>query len=284
LKWRLERRNLAAHFCIEQMSLGKWFSMKAKILVVDDQIGALTLIGIILERGGFEVLKAIDARRAVALLDEVTPDLIIADVMLPDMDGIELCRQLRDRQDTQNTPLLLLSARHDSETILRGIEAGATDYISKPILHHDLAHKVRMMLENNANQMARVDVPPKPSIPARTPFSLEDETESPPRVMTLGALTIYFGRYQIHVRGQVIDLTPAEYDLLVYVAAHRGQPVSCQELAREVRGLPLAEAQACAIIRPHFSNLRRKLREVGQNASLIENENRLGYRIGIDVK
>lgn len=123
--------------------------MKRDILVVDDEIGALTLIGIMLERGGFNVLKARDAKAALAVLDENNPDLIILDVMMPGMDGIELCQVIRAREDTSKTPVLILSARGDAESIIRGIEAGANDYLPKPILHHDLVSRVRSMLGQN---------------------------------------------------------------------------------------------------------------------------------------
>jgi DNA-binding response OmpR family regulator len=127
-------------------------SMKKHVLVVDDEIGALTLIGIMLERGGFGVLKAKDARSALQVLDETTPDLIILDVMMPGMDGIELCGVIRKRDTTHKTPVLILSARGDAESIIRGIEAGANDYLPKPILHHDLVSKVRSMLGQSANE------------------------------------------------------------------------------------------------------------------------------------
>ncbi|HUN09654.1 MAG TPA: response regulator [Aggregatilineales bacterium] len=123
--------------------------MKKHILVVDDEIGALTLIGIMLERGGFGVLKAKDARQALSVLDQNAPDMIILDVMMPGMDGIELCKVIRGRQDVPQTPILILSARGDAESIMRGIEAGANDYLPKPILHHDLVAKVRNMLGQN---------------------------------------------------------------------------------------------------------------------------------------
>lgn len=120
--------------------------MKRHILVVDDEIGALTLIGIMLERGGFDVLKARDAQAALAVLEETVPDLIILDVMMPGMNGIELCQVIRQRPPTTKTPVLILSARGDAESIIKGIEAGANDYLPKPILHHDLVSKVRSML------------------------------------------------------------------------------------------------------------------------------------------
>jgi DNA-binding response OmpR family regulator len=120
--------------------------MKRQILVVDDEIGALTLIGIMLERGGFNVLKARDGTAALALLDETTPDLIILDVMMPGMDGITLCSAVRERESTTKTPIIILSARGDAESIIKGIEAGANDYLLKPILHHDLVSKIRTIL------------------------------------------------------------------------------------------------------------------------------------------
>lgn len=120
--------------------------MKKTILVVDDEIGALTLIGIMLERGGFDVLKAKDADAALAILDQNTPDLIILDVMMPAIDGIELCGMIRKRKDTASTPVLILSARGDADSVMRGMEAGANDYLPKPILHHDLVSKVRSIL------------------------------------------------------------------------------------------------------------------------------------------
>jgi len=119
-----------------------------RILVVDDEIGALTLIGIMLERGGFEVLKAKDAQQALEVLDHQQTDLIILDVMMPgDMDGIDLCRKLRERPDTRQQPILILSARGDAKSVMSGMDAGASDYLPKPILHHDLVAKVRRMLD-----------------------------------------------------------------------------------------------------------------------------------------
>ncbi len=127
--------------------------MKRHILVVDDEIGALTLIGIMLERGGFGVSKARDAKTALELLDSLTPDLIILDVMMPGMNGIDLCQLIRKREATRRTPVLILSARGDSKSVIQGIEAGANDYLPKPILHHDLVSKVRSMLVQSVSEI-----------------------------------------------------------------------------------------------------------------------------------
>lgn len=124
--------------------------MKKNVLVVDDEIGALTLIGIMLERGGFNVIKAQNADAALAVLDQNLPDLIILDVMMPGTDGIELCGIIRNRPDTHEIPVLILSARGDADSVMKGMEAGANDYLPKPILHHDLVAKVRAILSQPA--------------------------------------------------------------------------------------------------------------------------------------
>ncbi len=121
--------------------------MKDTVLVVDDEIGALTLIGIMLERGGFDVVKAKDGRTALTTLEKTNPSLIILDVMMPGMSGIDLCAEIRKRPGTTETPILILSARNDADSIMRGMEAGANDYLPKPILHHDLVTKVRNMIQ-----------------------------------------------------------------------------------------------------------------------------------------
>jgi DNA-binding response OmpR family regulator len=122
--------------------------MTTRIMVVDDEVGALTLIGIMLERGGFEVLKANDAYAALDMLRQTTPDMFILDVMMPGMDGIQLCREIRAAPATGATPILILSARGDADAVSMGIEAGANSYLSKPILHHDLITKVQEILNS----------------------------------------------------------------------------------------------------------------------------------------
>jgi DNA-binding response OmpR family regulator len=120
--------------------------MKHTVLVVDDEIGALTLIALMLERAGFSVLKARDASVALMILDQQTPDIVILDVMMPGIDGIELCRQIRKRELTATTPILILSARGDGESVMKGMAAGANAYLAKPIMNNNLVEKTREML------------------------------------------------------------------------------------------------------------------------------------------
>ena len=122
-------------------------NMAKQIMVVDDDAGALVLVDIMLRRGGFIVLKAHGALAALDMLEETTPDLFILDLMMPGMNGIELCRQIRARLQTSRTPVIILSAHCEAQNVEKGFEAGANDYLSKPILHHDLVTKVRSMLD-----------------------------------------------------------------------------------------------------------------------------------------
>ena len=120
--------------------------MPKQVMVVDDEIGALALIAIILERNGYAVVKAQGGPVALDLLDKTTPDLFVLDVMMPEMDGIELCERIRARSSTAATPIIMLSARTDQESIDRALQIGANDYLSKPVFQHALVSKVALAL------------------------------------------------------------------------------------------------------------------------------------------
>jgi DNA-binding response OmpR family regulator len=122
-----------------------------KVLVVDDDKSARTLLNIMLKRTGFEPIMAQDANEALAHLGEIIPDLIILDYMLPGMNGIELCQILRQRPDMANIPILMLSARGDAEAVLEAKTAGATDYLSKPLLIHEVTEKLTNIIEQTAD-------------------------------------------------------------------------------------------------------------------------------------
>jgi DNA-binding response OmpR family regulator len=117
-----------------------------EIMVVDDETHILTLIDIMLRRGGFTVIKANNPFAALEMLNSSTPDLFILDVMMPGMDGIELCKRIRSRPQTAATPVLILSAIHDVKSVERGMAAGASDYLPKTVTHNELIVKVRATL------------------------------------------------------------------------------------------------------------------------------------------
>lgn len=120
--------------------------MKRQIMLVDDENGMLDLVGLVLQRQGFSVLKAKDAFTALALLESSTPDLFVLDVMMPKMSGIELCRRIRERPETSETPVVMLSARTDSDARRQSLEAGATRYLPKVAIYREFITVVREML------------------------------------------------------------------------------------------------------------------------------------------
>lgn len=121
-------------------------TQSTRILLIDDDVELLQMMSIILEKAGFQVDKADDGLVGISMAEKKVPDLIILDVMMPGMDGITLCRVIRERGELKRTPILILSARNDSDSVMRGMDAGANDYLPKPILHHDLVTKVKTML------------------------------------------------------------------------------------------------------------------------------------------
>jgi len=120
--------------------------MNKQIMVVDDEVNILLLLDITLKRRGFTVLKANDSYSALMMLNSSTPDLFILDVMMPGMDGLELCRQIRARAETAHTPIIMLSARYDERSVERALAAGANAYLSKMSLHSELVLQVRSLL------------------------------------------------------------------------------------------------------------------------------------------
>ncbi len=120
--------------------------MSKQIMLVDDEVVMLALLGMTMKRGGFTVIEAESAVMALDLLEKTTPDLIIADLMMPGIDGVELCRRIRARDETADTPVLMLSALNDAENIKRALAAGANDYLSKLTPHREVLARVHHLL------------------------------------------------------------------------------------------------------------------------------------------
>ena len=123
--------------------------MAKQIMVVDDDVGTLELLHIILKRGGFEVLKSQSAVEALDMLESSTPDLFVLDIMMPGMNGIELCEQIRAQSQTTQTPVIFLSSRGDIQNIEASRRVGADDFVHKPVLAYVLLASVRKLLNSN---------------------------------------------------------------------------------------------------------------------------------------
>jgi DNA-binding response OmpR family regulator len=219
--------------------------------------------------------------------------------MPPGIDGVELVRRIKE--EDPDTVVILMTAYPSLATAVEALRLGAHDYLIKPSSSQDIRMSVARGIERARGLKRRralldairsnVQELSRSSDDAHRFEGLDLEREQLGRaaesngdsvggnVMTLGPLTIYPGRYQISVDDRPIDLTPTEFDLLLYLAAHRGRVVSCHELVREVRGYTVEESEAREVIRPHVSNLRRKLKNAGDDADLIVNVRGIGYRL-----
>jgi DNA-binding response OmpR family regulator len=277
----------------------------SNVLVVDDEGAIRYSVSKTLQRVGYNVAEAASGDEALEMLKQGNYDVVLTDIrMPPGLDGVELVRRIKEMD--ADTIVILMTGYPSLSTAVEALRLGAHDYLIKPSSSQDIRQSVakgversrnlkrrRLLLDairSNVQELSRHDAEP-------TLVALDDDDDMADRariaeptnealansVMTLGPLTIYPGRYQIAVGERPIDLTPTEFDLLLYLAAHRGRVVSCHELVREVRGYGVDETEAREVIRPHVSNLRRKLKSAGQDADIIVNVRGIGYRLSEQV-
>ncbi len=269
----------------------------ANVLVVDDEAANRYSVSKTLQRVGYMVSEAANGEDALALIDQQPFDVVLTDIRMPGLDGVELLRRIKDR--APDAIVILMTGYASLGTTVEALRLGAHDYLIKPCSSQDIRQSVargverarnlrrrRQLIEaikNDVYELTRADIQVN-SAPYAGESSTATRIEEPAletsgNSMQLGPLIVYPGRYQISVNNKDIDLTPTEFDLLLYLAAHRGRVVPCHELVREVRGYTIDEAEAREVIRPHVSNLRRKLKSAGQNADLIVNVRGIGYRL-----
>lgn len=267
---------------------------QAYILVVDDEGAIRYSITKTLQRVGYHVEAAASGEEALEMMKNQTYDVVLTDIRMPGLTGVELLRRIKEQ--APDAIVILLTGYASLETAIESLRLGAHDYLVKPSSSQDIrtsvaqgverAHNLRnrrallRSIRDNVEQLTGEQVElEKPEAPAGKPAPSSTPVVTPVTTMTIGPLTIYPGRYQISVGDEPIDLTPTEFDLLLYLAAHRGRVVPCSELVREVRGYGLEEHEAREVIRPHVSNLRRKLKSSGQNPNIIVNVRGIGYRL-----
>ena len=276
------------------------------VLVVDDEAAIRYSVSKTLQRVGYQVTEAASGEEALDIMKRQPFDLVLTDIRMPaGLDGVELVRRIKDID--AETIVVLMTAYPSLATAVEALRLGAHDYLIKPSSSQDIRQCVsrgverarnlrrrRALLDairSNVSELSRNNEEPN-STPTYSGERLDEKlamvdngAESTLNsVMQLGPLTIYPGRYQISINDRSINLTPTEFDLLLYLAAHRGRVVSCHELVREVRGYAVDEAEAREVIRPHVSNLRRKLKQSGQDEDLIVNVRGIGYRLSEQIE
>ncbi len=207
------------------------------VLVVEDESALSTLLRYNLEREGYRVFEARDGEEALILADEVKPDLVVLDWMLPQLSGLEICRRLRGRGDMRNVPIVMLTARGEETDRIRGLDTGADDYIVKPFSMTEFLARLRAV-------MRRV----RPSL-------VED-------IVTVGEISIDRGSHRVRRSSRDIHLGPTEYRLLDQLMQHPGRVFSREQLLDSVWGSDVyVEARTVDV---HVGRLRKALNQSGE--------------------
>ncbi|HZR44259.1 MAG TPA: response regulator transcription factor [Ktedonobacteraceae bacterium] len=240
-----------------------------KILVVDDEEVLVETIAYNLEQAGYQVMTVADGMSALEAARRETPDLIILDIMLPGMDGLEVCRQLRREDSMATVPIIMLTAKGDEIDKVVGLEVGADDYVTKPFGRRELLARVRALLR-------RADYPSAngehPSAQTQEP---SQEVRPANRELAAGPLRIDLAGRRVLVRGQDMELQPKQFDLLTYLVRNRGTVLTRNQLLHNVWGYDYAGDTRTVDV--HIRWLREKLEEDPADPKLIQTVRGVGY-------
>ena len=189
--------------------------MSDKILIVEDELTLQETLAYNLEHQGYQVFTASDGNKAIEMAKECNPDLILLDIMLPGIDGFEVCRILRK---DMLVPILMLTARDDEIDRVVGLEVGADDYLTKPFSMRELVARVKALLRRVRQMQSN------------------NPAEEKHQIFDFGNLRIDESRHEVSLAENPINLKPKEYDLLLYLAHHRGHILSREQILEEVWG------------------------------------------------
>ena len=227
--------------------------MRPTILLVEDEDALATLLQYNLEKEGYEVVVAGDGEEALVMIDEKLPDLVVLDWMLPKVSGIEVCRRLRQRPETRNLPIIMLTARGEESDRIRGLDTGADDYVVKPVSMSELAARARAVLRRLRPGLA------------------EDEVR-------IGDIVIDRVGHRVKRANKEIHLGPTEFRLLDYFMRHPGRVLSREQLLDAVWGSDVyVEARTVDV---HIGRLRKAL-NVTQTDDPIRTVRAAGYALDV---
>jgi len=222
------------------------------ILIVEDDVTIARFVELELQHAGFDVLRAGDGTTAIELAAENPVDLVLLDLMLPGIDGLEVCRRLKAHPDTRDIPIVMLTAKDSEADIVAGLEIGATDYVCKPFSPRVLLARIHAVLR-------------RPSVVAAS------ENAGP--VIEIGPLTVDPGRHKIEIKGKEIPLTLTEFRILHLLAENSGRAFSRRQIVDQVRGESYTVTER--IVDVQMVSLRKKLGNLGD---WVETVRGVGYR------
>lgn len=221
------------------------------ILIVDDEKPISDIIAFNLENEGYAISKAFDGEEAIEQFEKVQPDLVILDLMLPKMDGLEVCRELRK---TSAVPIIMLTAKDSEIDKVLGLELGADDYVTKPFSNRELIARVKANLRRHGLR----------------DLSKEDVNE-----IVVGDLTVHQDAYIISKRGKEIELTHREFELLHYLAKHTGQVMTREHLLETVWGYDyFGDVRTVDVT---IRRLREKIEDIPSHPTYIVTRRGVGY-------
>ena len=223
-----------------------------RILVVEDERSIADLVAEALKRQGYRVETAGDGDQALEAAETTLPDLIILDLMLPKLDGWEVCRRLREEETTKRIPVIMLTARRDEKDVVAGLELGADDYLRKPFSLAELLARVKAHLR------------------ARAQDALGDEG------IAVGPLVLEPKSGEVLLDGAPLDLSPVEYRLLETLVRGKGRLVSREELLAKVWGYVAGDTRTVDV---HIFRLRRKIEPDPEHPKLVHTVRGRGYRL-----
>ncbi|MUV39346.1 Response regulator ArlR [Lentibacillus sp. JNUCC-1] len=223
-----------------------------RILIVDDEASIVTLLEFNLKQAGFETDVAYDGLQAIEKAEHHEFDLIILDVMLPGMDGIEVCHHLRNKHNM--TPILMLTAKDSVSDKIDGLDSGADDYLTKPFSPKEVLARIRAVL--------------------RRSHALE---KNEAHVIRIGQLAIYPDRYEATMNGQALTFTRKQFELLYFLAQHKGKVLSRDQLLKDVWDYEFAGDTR--IVDVHISHLRDKIEPDTRNPAYIKTIRGFGYKL-----
>jgi DNA-binding response OmpR family regulator len=237
-------------------------------LVVEDDPDISSALVETLEGAGFRVTSARDGRAAVDAAASDPPDLVTLDLTLPHMDGIEVCRRIRE---TSNCYIVIVSARSDEVDKLIGLEVGADDFVLKPFSPRELRARVAALFRRPRTATVADEAPPAPHVP-----SPSQPADAPSTIACGAGLVINSARREVQVDGAIVDLTRIEYDVLEYLATHLSRVCTREEMVLAIWSSALTHDHH--LVDVHVANLRGKLRR-HSDATWIHTIRGIGYRM-----
>ena len=247
--------------------------MARKILVVDDEPVLVETMAYNLEQAGYQVTTAIDGASALEAARRETPDLVILDIMLPEMDGLEVCRLLRRESNTATIPIMMLTAKSEEIDKVVGLEVGADDYVTKPFGRRELLARVRALLRRADYPASTEEHHASQESPAINRGATDAARKN--NELVAGPLRIDLAGRRVYCRGQELDLQPKQFELLVYLVRNRGTVLTRDQVLYNVWGYDYAGDTRTVDV--HIRWLREKLEEDPANPRLIQTVRGVGY-------